>query len=82
MKEALKRAKRKTAVIDFFQRQKPVAMLQYYVVKKRFISGRKKLLLEIETTGGEDALGEVKAVKKERGYMLKRFDALVEKMDA
>jgi hypothetical protein len=48
----------------------------------RFISGRKKLLLEIETTGGEDALGEVTAVKKERGYMLKRFDALVEKMDA
>ena len=82
MREALKRAKRKTALIDFFQRQKPVAMLQYYIVKKRFISGRKKLLAEIETTGGEDALGAVTAKKKERGYMLKRFDALIEKMEA
>ncbi len=79
--EALKRAKRRIAIIDFFQRQKPIAMLQYYIVKKQFLSGRKKLLLSIETTGGEDTLGNVGQEKKPRSPMLKKFDAAIARLE-
>ena len=81
MHEALKRAKKKVARIDFIQRIKPIEMLQHYIVKKQFVSKRKKLLLAIPTTGGEDALGEVHE-KKERGYTMQRFDKLISKLEA
>ena len=80
MREALKRAKKKVARIDFIQRIKPVEMLQHFIVKKQFVSQRKKLLLAIPTTGGEDALGEVHE-KKERGYTMKRFDNVIRQME-
>ena len=82
MKKALRRAKQKVAAIDFVQRQKPVEVLQYHIVKRQFQSNRKKLLLSIETTGGEDALGEVSTGRKERSPMLKRFDNVIENMEA
>ena len=80
MHEALKRAKKKVSRIDFIQRIKPIEMLQHYIVKKQFVSKRKKLLLAIPTTGGEDALGEVHE-KKERGYTMQRFDKLIAKLE-
>ena len=72
MQQALEKAQRKIAIIDFIQRIKPIEMLQHYIVKKMFIKSEKKIAV--------NALGDMAKKKRSKGPMLQKFDKVIEDM--
>ena len=81
MRDALHAAQQKIAFIDSIQRIKPVEMLQHFVVRRQFLSQRKKLLLNIETSNAEDALGDIENPTQPENYeMFERFRDVIGSM--
>ncbi len=80
LRAGLRRAKLKVQTADAIQRLKPVELVQFELVKQQFVRGRKKLLLSIDTTGGEDTLGEI-SESDEKHPMVKVFETVIAKLE-
>ncbi len=79
--EALQNAQRKIALMDFIQRLKPIAALQHQVVKRQFLSQRKKILLVLETSLAEDTLGDIEdTVSVDQNELFEQFRSVIGSM--
>ena len=80
LRAALRRAKRRIQITDTIQRFKPNEIAQFNIVKWQFLRGRKKLLGTIDTTGGEDTLGEI-SESGEKGPVVKKLETIISKFE-